>query len=404
MVADGGRHAGASNRVNTTHLEAASMFPRLQYLEWLHGRPGVALHDLGSSDLRSDRDGEPTLVPGPLEGLEDPPVGATVELQLAQHYGVEPEQVLVTPGATAANLLAAASVVRLAGDSDTDERATPRVLVEKPGYEPLVKTPAGVGAAVDRFRRDTADGLDPDRITAAMTPETELVTVTNRHNPSGRLVDRETLAGIASAVQRAGGRLLVDEVYAPYGTSAEPDESGRAFGGVTAAGLDGAVVTSSLTKFFGLGDLSIGWLIGDRAFVDTARDIDRHLAAVAGPSRALARRALHNLEYLGERSRTRLTENARLLSAFVERREGVAGTVEPGSTFAFLDVAGVDGDELASAAWKDGILVVPGRFFDDPERVRIALGGEPETAEAGLQAFGSLLDRLAEGDARQTEA
>ncbi len=280
------------------------MFPRLDYLEWISGRPDVALYDLASSDLRGDRDREPVLVPPPLADLDDPPVGATVELQLAQEYGVDPEQVLVTPGATTANLIAAAASVRLARereDAEGTEHETPRVLVEKPGYEPLVESPRGVGAKVDRFLRTDAYRLDPGRVEAAMTPATELVTVTNRHNPSGQLTDRETLRELASVVRENDARLLVDEVYAPYVTDAEMDESeteadGGAFGGITAAAFDGAVVTGSLTKFYGLGGLRVGWLIGDEAFVDAARSVEFHLSGVAGPSRVLARRALHNTD------------------------------------------------------------------------------------------------------------
>lgn len=389
------------------------MFPRLEYLEWISGRPAVALYDLGSSDLRGERDHEPSAVPAPLEDLDDPPVGATVELQLAQEYGVDPEQVLVTPGATTANLLAAAATVRLAKtelDSESEGRAayTPRILVEKPGYEPLIKTPRGVGAAVDRFLREADYELDPDRVAGAMTPDTALVTVTNRHNPSGRLTDRPTLESLADVVQNEGARLLVDEVYAPYVTGTQSGEGGtdaeRAFGGVTAAGIEGTVVTGSLTKFYGLGDLRIGWLIADPEFVDAARSIEYHVAGVAGPSRALARRALHNTEQLGERARTLLAQNADLLSEFVAARDDVEGVVEPGSSFAFLDPVGISGDRLAEAAWEAGVLVVPGRFFDDPGRVRVSLGRTTESVAAGLDALGEVLDTLGEGDARQTEA
>jgi len=390
------------------------MFPRLDYLEWIAGRREVALYDLATSDLRGARDHEPAVVPGPLRDLDDPPIGATVELQLAQQYGVEPEQILVTPGATAANLIAAAATVRLARLNTDAEAAegtaeiSPRVLVEKPGYEPLVESPRGVNATVDRFLRADDFSIDPERVTAAMTPDTKLVTITNRHNPSGHLTDRETLEALASDVREGDARLLVDEVYAPYVTSDDTTDGdtpgGGAFGGPTAAGIDGTVVTGSLTKFYGLGDLRIGWLVADEPFVDAARSIEYHIGGVAGPSRALARRALHNVEHLGAEARALLAKNTRILTEFVTQRDDVDGTVEPGSTFAFLDVVGVDGDTISRAALDAGILVVPGRFFEDPERIRVSLGRNPETVQAGLDALAEVLDTLDGGDARQTEA
>ena len=364
------------------------MFPRLEYLEWISGRPEVALYDLGSSDLRGDRDYEPEVVPEPLDGLDDPPLGATLETQIAGEYGVEPEQVLVTAGATTANVLAAATALQRSREAAEDEREKPRVLVENPGYEPLVKTPTAFGAAVDRFRRGDHYSLDPERVRKATTERTRLVTVTNRHNPSGVLTDRETLAAVADAVSDEGASFLVDEVYAPYTT----DPVDGAFGGPTAAGLEDTVVTNSLTKFYGLGDLRIGWLIADEAFVADARAIAHNFCCVPDTSRALGRRAFHNSDSLAERSRTLLAENAELLGAFLDSRDDVDGFVSDGATYAFLDPVNANGDELLSVAWDEGLLVVPGRFFGNEERVRVSLGRSPGEVTPALDALGEVLD------------
>ncbi|MFC7165823.1 pyridoxal phosphate-dependent aminotransferase [Halospeciosus flavus] len=285
-------------------------------------------------------------------------------MQIAAEYGVDPQQVLVTAGATQANLVATATALDLGGEyppeaetaeeahTETDERR--RALVEKPGYEPLVKTPEALGAAVDRFLRAEGYELDHHRVEKALTPDTDLVTVTNRHNPSGRLTDRERLAEVAKVVSENGARLLVDEVYAPYVPSEDTVDENGAFGGVSAVGLDDVVVTGSLTKFFGLGELRVGWLVADEAFVERAQSIAHYFARPADPSRTLAMRAFHNEEHLAERSRTLLEENADLLSSFVAERDDVTGYVDSGSTFAFLDPKNVDGNRLAERAWSEG--------------------------------------------------
>ncbi|MGB9965963.1 pyridoxal phosphate-dependent aminotransferase [Halobacterium hubeiense] len=364
------------------------MFPRLDYLEWISGRPEVALYDLASSDLRGDRDHEPEVVPTPLEGLDDPPRGATLETQIAGEYGVEPEQVLVTAGATMANVVAAATALGL--DPDADAPAKQRVLVEDPSYEPLVETPAALGAEVDRFARGDDYRLAVERAEQAIADHTGLVTVTNRHNPSGVLSPRETLADLADVVSDADARLLVDEVYAPYVT--EPRDG--PFGGPTAVGLEDAVVTSSLTKFFGLDDLRVGWLVADREFVERARSVSMHFLGVADTSRALGRRAFHNADHLAERSRTLLAENTELFESFLAERDDLTGFLAEGSTFAFLEPDNVDADDLAAAAWDEGVLVVPGRFFGDPDRIRVSLGRNPSEVAPALDALGGVLDRV----------
>lgn len=361
------------------------MFPRMPYLEWIWDRPQAAIHDLGSSDLRPRPDRDP-VVPARLEGLADPEDPPPLERSIADEYGVDPSQVLVTAGATHANFVAAATA--LGADDEASD-----VLVENPGYGPLVHTPAGLGARVTRFVRPAGDGYDlsAERVAAAADDGTALVTVTNRHNPTGRVVDREVLGDVADVAAGVGAPLLVDEVYAPY---VGEEAAKTAFGGVTAAGLPNAVVTGSLTKFHGLGGLNVGWIVGPESFVERASRVFVHVPAVATPSTALARRFFAHRDELVAASRNYLRQNHDLLASFVADRPDLSGTVHDGCTFALLEHERVDGDRLAEAAWEAGVLVVPGRFFEEPRGVRLSAGRSPDDVAAGLSALGDVLDDL----------
>ncbi|WP_433630772.1 pyridoxal phosphate-dependent aminotransferase [Halomicrococcus sp. NG-SE-24] len=381
------------------------MFPDIEYLEWITGRPERADHDLGSSDLRRRRPEGEGVVPPALENLPAPPSDVGLDALLADAYGVGTENVLVTAGATHANFLAVAAALDGDEEAPDDEKSRrERVLVEKPGYEPLTATPQGFGATVDRFRRTPDDdyALDPDRIAGAVTDATQCITVTSRHNPSGRLSDRETLTAASGVAVDAGIPLLVDEVYAPF----DGERGDGPLGGPTAADLPNAVVTNSLTKFHGLGSLQVGWLVADESFVERARSVGFHLPDVAGPSVTLARRALHgegrrseapadaDAGRLDDDSRARIAENHDLLASFVADRDDLHGFVAPGCTYGFLAHESADGDEIAEAAWEAGVLVVPGRFFADADRFRLSLGRDSSAARAGLDAFGDVLDSL----------
>ncbi|MFB6104591.1 MAG: pyridoxal phosphate-dependent aminotransferase [Halobacteriaceae archaeon] len=363
------------------------MFPRIEYLEWIEGRPAAAIHDLAASDLRGDRD-TGTAIPDILTEYDDAPAGVSLETQLATRYGVAPEQVLVTAGASHANFLATAAALDTATDRGDED---PRVLVERPGYEPLVKTPMGLGAPVDRFDRPPNEdyAIDPERVAQSLQDETALVTVTNRHNPSGRRVDRATLSTLAETVGDRESRLLVDEVYAPYTRTSTGDGP---FGGPTAADLEDVVITNSVTKFFGLGDVRIGWLIADQEFVSRARRVMGHVPTVAETSRALGRRTLHAHEALTAEARSLLDTNADLITDFVGETPGITGPVYDGSTFAALGHDTLDGEDLAAVAADAGILVVPGRFFGVPDRVRVSVGRSPRDCAASLDAFARVLE------------
>ena len=350
------------------------------------GRPDAAPHDLGSSDLHGGRD-DSGPIPDRLRDLAEPDDDRGLEELLASVYDVTPDSVLVTAGASTANALATAAAIERAGDD-------PRALIENPGYEPLVATPQGFGAAIDRFERPADDGypLDPARVEANLFPSTGLVTVTNRHNPTGRYVSREALAATAEAVADHGARLLVDEVYSPF--VLDDDVRDGPFGGVSAVGLENAVVTGSLTKFFGLGGLRVGWVIADPSFVEDVRRIAPHFPAMADPSRHLGRRALAHRETLAAETRTHLERNYERLAAFANERDDVRGPVFEGASFAFLAHDRADGNRVSEAAWEEGVLVVPGRFFGDERAVRISLGGDPAAMDDGLAAFGRVLDTL----------
>ncbi len=354
------------------------MFPRLEYIHWIDGRPAAADHDLGTTNQQLGR---------PLDRLgdqPDPATGGTLQGQLAAEFRVEREQLLVTAGTTHANFIAFATALGTAGSD---------VLVESPGYEPLRATPTGLGASVRRFDRPAAEGfaLDPDRVADALTRETAVVAVTDRHNPSGRLSSSDRINTIASIAGDHGARLLVDEVYAPF---AEGTAAVGAFGGPTAAGTENTVVTGALTKFFGLGDLRIGWLVADQAFVEQAREVAAHVPAVSRTTKQLARRMLANRDQEVETARKRAAENAALLEKFLQERPDLSGAVEGPCPIAFPSHTDRDGDAVAETAWESGILVVPGRFFGDRRRFRIAAAYEPAATERSLRAFGAVLDAL----------
>jgi len=247
----------------------------------------------------------------------------------------------------------------------------------------------GLGAAVDRFERGPDGALDTDSLAAACGEETALASVTNRHNPTGALASRETLADAAAVADESGARLLVDEVYAP--AVLDPREDG-AFGGPTAADLDGAVVVNSVSKFFGLPDLRVGWLVADDEFAERARAVKHHVPGVSAVAELLAARAVYADDDLAPGQRERLRENAARLTAFVEDHPAVGGPVHEGANVALVDVEGWSGDDLASAAWEAGVLVVPGRFFGAPERVRVALGRDPAEGDAALRALAQVVE------------
>ena len=206
--------------------------PRAEYLLWAKKRPHQE-NDLARSDVSG-----PALddLPGwraalEVSGRNDEGWPPLVEA-IAQRYAVATTQVATASGASGANFLACAALLRPGDD----------VLVESPAYDPLLAVPQLLGARLIRFERRFEKGfaLDPARVADAITPATRLVIVTSPHNPAGVVTEAAVLREIGRIAESHGARVLVDEVYLDVasGRTCPPAATlGRTF-----------LSTSSLTK------------------------------------------------------------------------------------------------------------------------------------------------------------
>jgi aspartate/methionine/tyrosine aminotransferase len=300
---------------------------------------------------------------------------------LAAHHGVATDAVVTATGTSMANYMAMAALVE-PGDE---------VLIERPTYEPLLSLARFLGATVTRFERVAERGfaVEPDAVAAALTPRTRLVVVTNLHNPSGVLVDDATLARVGALAAAVGARVLVDEVYLDAvfdGTARSAFHLGKSF-----------VVTSSLTKVYGLSGLRCGWILAEPSL---ARRIwrlgDLHENHTPYVAQQLSVIALAELPSLRQRTRLLLDGNRALLDRFFDGRADLAVTRPRWGTIAFPRLVGGDVERLcARLRERYDTAVVPGRFFERPEHFRVGIGAPREIVEEGLARLGDALDELA---------
>jgi aspartate/methionine/tyrosine aminotransferase len=345
------------------------------YLTWLKTLP-PATYDLAGSGVRACP--VELLAPEPEDWtLAGPNVFGWMPLleRIATRYGVTPEQVVPALATSGANHLVYAAAIE-PGD---------HVLVERPGYEPLVALGEYFGAVVDRFDRRPEDGyrLDPDAVRRALTPRTRLIVVTNLHNPTGALASTADLAAVARIAEAQGAMLLVDEVFREWVHDR---------GTPSAVGLSPVVVTTcSLTKAYGLDSLRAGWIMADAAFAERVRRLiglfHNHMPHL---TERLAARALTRATPIVESMRPQADRNRAALGAWVEAHgDRVSWVTPPAGTVGFVRVEGTDVDAMAEELrLRQDTAVVPGRFFGDPTAMRIGLGGDCHMVTEGLRRIG----------------
>lgn len=313
-----------------------------------------------------------------------------LQVRLALHTGAPEECIVAAAGTSMANHLAMAAVLE-PGDE---------VLLEQPAYGPLVDVVNYLGARVKRLPRrfESRFAIDLEGLQRAITSTTRLIVLTNLHNPSGALLSAEMLRAIGKLAHRAGVRVLVDEVYLEmlFGKAAPfcfP------LGSSIASAKDNPfIVTSSLTKVYGLSGLRCGWIL---AAPDLARRMwllnDLFAATAAHPAECLSVMALDHLQQLRARARSLLTANRALLDAFLDSRRDLQCFRPPAGTVVFPRLpAGRDPTAfLQLLREKYETTVVPGSFFEMPQHFRIGIGGETAALRAGLERLSAALDAFA---------
>jgi aspartate/methionine/tyrosine aminotransferase len=286
-------------------------------------------------------------------------------------------------GTSFANHLAMAALIR-PGDE---------VLFEQPAYEPMLSLAYYLGAKVKRFSRAFENGFRilPEEIDALAGNSTRLIVITNLHNPTGVLIDDFTLKQIGEIARRVGARVLVNEIYLET-LFEEPPRTVFHLG-------NEFVVTSSLTKAYGLSGLRCGWIFAEPGLAKRMWLLNDLFAATAvHTGERLSLVALQQLPEIAERSKQLLDRNRRILNEFLDSREELEVVRPRFGTVMFPRLRRGSVDELCRLLRdKYETSVVPGGFFEMPKHFRVGFCGDTGVLEAGLERLGKALDEINHG-------
>jgi aspartate/methionine/tyrosine aminotransferase len=159
------------------------------------------------------------------------------------------------------------------------------------------------------------------------------------------------------------------------------------------------IVTNSLTKAYGLSGLRCGWLL---APPDLARHMfrinDLHGATFAHPAELLSVVAFKKLPQIAAHMKSMLEENRRLLREFLLERKDLDYFWPEHGAVVFPRLKQGDVQSLCNLLRQDfQTTVVPGSYFETPDRFRIGAGTPTESVRESLQQLGLGLDRYRAG-------
>jgi N-succinyldiaminopimelate aminotransferase len=318
----------------------------------------------------------------PLPGL--PALREAIFAHQRSCYGLDPEDLIVTFGATEA---IAAAVLGLCDPGD-------EVVVLEPLYDSYAATITFAGAT-----RRTVPLRPPDfRITEDALHEAitggagraRLLLLNSPHNPTGRVLDRDELALVAGACAEHDLVCLSDEVYEHLVFDGEHVPP------ATLPGMAERTLTiSSVGKSFSFTGWKIGWASGPSELVAATRMAKQFLTFSGGTplqhgaaaALTLPRAVLDGLAAELKRARDQLCEG---LNA-----AGLHPIVPQGTYFVNADV-GTDAVSFCrELPERIGVVAIPtATFYDDkqlaPTLVRFAFCKRPEVIAEAARRLASL--------------
>jgi len=224
---------------------------------------------------------------------------------------------------------------------------------------------------------------DVDALARLVTPRTKLIAICNPNNPTGARIGEAELQRIAAIAERHGAWILSDEIY--RGAELDGRETPSMWGRT-----ERVVVTSGLSKAYGLPGLRLGWIAGPPAFVDAAWSYhDYTTIAPAALSDLLARRALapsHRQKIL-TRTRTILNANWPIIARWLDARGSVVSyaTPEAGAIVYVHYDRPINSTALVDRLRVEhSVLVVPGDHFGMDGYLRIGFGEDADYLRGGL--------------------
>jgi aspartate/methionine/tyrosine aminotransferase len=290
---------------------------------------------------------------------------------IAQRYRVPQECVVSAVGTSLANYLALAATTE-PGDE---------ILVEQPTYELILSTAKYLGLKIKRFPRRAENNftIDPADVDRNLTPRTRLIVICNLHNPTGALAPDATLREVGKLAAKVGALVLVDEVYREMLFESSP---------ASAFHIDPErfIVTNSLTKAYGLSGLRCGWVLASPELARRMFRInDLHGATFAHPAELLSVIALQKLPQIAAQMKSMLDTNRQLLREFLLTRDDLDYFWPEYGTIVFPRLKNGDVDSLSQLLRRDfNTSIVPGTFFESPDRFRVGVGTPTESVREAL--------------------
>jgi len=338
------------------------------------GGGGVTKLRLG--DVVPDFDLGQTMKYGRTDGGDD------LKGLVAEWYGVEPENILITSGTSEANLILNLALLER-GDC---------YVTENPQYEQTTRFAEALGCTVTEFQLVEEDQWRPDldELKEKAVKGTSVIFLDNPNNPTGAVLSRAEIRAIIDIAEDAGAWLHCDNALRGSELDGKPALTPY-------PSYERGITTGSISKL-GATSPRIGWIIGDLKLIERCWEMkDYTTLGHSGIGENIASALLRKRDELVTRNQKLSRMNLDTLGAWVKAHEGVFSWRRPAAGFTGFPEYRLDvgSEEFCKGLLKDkGLLLSPGSYFGVDHHLRVNTGSAPSVLERGLERLGEYVQGL----------
>jgi aspartate/methionine/tyrosine aminotransferase len=315
---------------------------------------------------------------------------ASLRARIARHYAetydlaLDPARVVVTTGSSGAFVLAFLAMFE-PGE---------RVALANPGYPPYrhILSALGCEPVLIETSPQTRWALSARALIAAHRERPLAgVVVASPANPTGTMMEADTLARLIAVAEAEGIRVISDEIY--HGLD-------YAFAAETAAKLsERALVINSFSKYFCMTGWRVGWMVVPESLVRAVERLQGNLAISVPLLSQVAAQAAFDGRSEMEAVKHGYEENRRILVEGLPKAGLDKFLPVDGAFYLYADISRFSGDSLDFAKRmldEAGVAATPGIDFDPVNGhnfLRFCYAGSAAEMHEAVDKIGAWLKR-----------
>lgn len=292
-----------------------------------------------------------------------------------------PAEVMVTVGSTEAISTALATILNSGEEVIVLQPAFPL-------YRQLIQMNHGICVPVDISAHQFQ--LSAEMLESAITDKTKAIIINSPNNPTGTILNAESLAIIYEAVKKHQLFVICDDVYDQLLFTEQPESL------LNYPDIRNFVITcQSFSKPYAMTGWRIGYMLADQAFIEEALKVHQYVLSCVNTF--IQDAAVAALEY----------DVTDMLDSYRSRRDYVYGRLQemgmdvelPDGTFYIfpsIKKYGLTSYEFCQKlVLEQGVALIPGEYFEADDYVRISFCVEDKVLASAMDKLEAFLLQFA---------